>query len=364
MNTIGNNIKVTFFGESHGPYLGVVIDNLPAGLEIDYDLIKSNLSKRRPSSNISTDRVEKDKYTIVSGFLNGLTTGAALTVLIENTNTRSKDYEFLNITPRPSHADYPAYTKYNGFNDYRGSGFFSGRVTALWIVVGSICQQILNKHNIFVGSHVLSIKDVVDDKFESNTNNLDQLKLVVNDVLPVINNVKGNEMIKIIEEAKANSDSVGGVVESKIINLPVGLGEPYFLSTESYISNLLFAVPAVKGVEFGKGFDITKNFGSEMNDEYIIQKGDIQTKCNNNGGILGGLTNGSPIIIRAAFKPASSIAKPQKTVNLLDKTETTLEIHGRHDPQVVSRAVPVVNSVLYFAILDLLLFQKNKSDLI
>ena len=364
MNTIGNNIKITFFGESHGPYIGLVIDNLPAGLKIDEDLIKSNLTKRRPKKKISTPRVEGDSYQIISGFYNGYTTGGALTVIVENSNTRSKDYKNLNNTPRPSHSDYPASIKYKGFNDYRGGGFFSGRITALWMIVGAISEQILKKHNVYIGSHIYSLKNIKDIQFNPNSEEKEQLEKLNKSDFPVINAKKEKEMLDLIDDTKSNSDAVGGIVETKAINLPIGLGEPYFLSVESYLSNLLFSVPGVKGVEFGEGFKITQKFASEVNDEYIIKNDKITTKNNNNGGILGGLTTGRPLIVKCAIKPTSSIAKKQQTIDLEKCIETELNVEGRHDPQIVSRAAHVINSVIYFGILDLLIFNFKKDSII
>ncbi len=363
MNTIGHNIKVTFFGESHGPYIGVVFDNLPAGIELDEELIRFNLSKRRPAKKISTTRVEADNYQIVSGYFNGKTTGAALTVLIENANTISGDYKNLNITPRPSHSDYPANIKYQGFNDYRGGGFFSGRLTALWVLVGSIAQQILQKQGVLVGSHIYSLKDIKDQSFDPNETNPEQILKLNESFFPLIDSNLQEPMYQLITDAKMNLDSVGGIIESKIINLPVGVGEPYFLSVESYISQLLFSVPALKAVEFGDGFNITKHFGSEMNDQYNIDNDSVTTTSNHNGGILGGISNGRPIIVRCAMKPTSSIAKTQTTVNLETKENTDLIIKGRHDPQIVSRAAHVINAVLNFACLDLLMFQIKRDEL-
>ena len=364
MNTIGNNIKITFFGESHGPYIGLVIDNLPAGLKIDENLIKLNLTKRRPKKNISTPRIESDSYQIISGFYNGYTTGGAFTVIIENSNTKSKDYKNLNNTPRPSHSDYPASIKYKGYNDYRGGGFFSGRLTALWMVIGAISEQILKKHNVYIGSHIYSLKTIEDEHFNPNLDEKEQLIALNKTDFPVISIDKEKEMRKLIKTTRENSDAVGGIVETKAINLPIGLGEPYFLSVESYLSNLLFAVPGVKGVEFGEGFQITKHYASEVNDEYIIKNDKISTKNNNNGGILGGLTTGRPLIVKCAIKPTSSIAKTQHTINLEKCIETELNVVGRHDPQIISRAVHVINSVIYFAMLDLLIFNFKKDSII
>lgn len=363
MNTIGHNIKITFFGESHTSNIGVVIDNLPPGLKVDEELIKLNLTKRRPVKNINTTRVETDDFQIISGFFNGYTTGGALTVLIKNTNTLSGDYKNLETTPRPSHADYPAYIKYNGFNDFRGGGFFSGRLTALWMVVGAISEQLLLKYNIVVGSHIYQIKDVKDTPFKMNETNKKQLNKLNKSVFPLIDEKKHEKMEELIINAKKSLDSVGGVVETKIINVPVGLGEPYFLSVESYLSQLLFSVPAVKAIEFGKGFEFANHFGSEMNDQYEVVNKKVSLLSNNNGGILGGLTTGAPIVLRVAVKPTSSISKKQQSVDLNRLENTELIIKGRHDPQIVSRATHVINSVINFAILDLLMFQLKKDVL-
>jgi len=361
MNNIGNNLKITFFGESHGEYLGVVIDQLPAGLKIDFDLLNLNLSKRRPKDSISTKRVETDDYKIVSGFYNGFTTGAALTFLIPNKNVKTNDYENLNQIPRPSHADYPAYVKYHNFNDKAGGGIFSGRLTVLWVIVGSICQQILESKNIYVGSHIESIKNVYDNSFDKNNIESAEIKSLNNDYFPLINPDIKEKMYETIKKAENIKDSVGGTIESAVINLPIGVGEPLFLSVESYLSSLLFSIPSIKGIEFGDGFNLARMCGSEANDQYEYNDGKITTITNNNGGILGGLSTGRPIIIRLAIKPTSSIGISQNSIDLKTKENVKLTIEGRHDPQIVSRAIHVVNSVINFAILDLLLFE-NKQD--
>ncbi|MCK4551722.1 MAG: chorismate synthase [Tenericutes bacterium] len=363
MNTTGKNINITFFGESHGPYIGLVIDGLPPGLKIDNNLIKNNLLKRRPVKKINTSRIETDNYEIISGFYNGFTTGAAFTVIIPNNNTKSEDYSDLNSVPRPSHADYPASIKYRGFNDYRGGGMFSGRLTALWIVVGSIAQQILEKSDIYVGSHIYSIHTLQDKPFDMVSKNKATLISLNAKGFPIIDESNKENFITLIEKTKSSFDSLGGIVESKIINVPVGLGEPYFSSIESYLSNLLFSIPGVKGVEFGKGFDITNFYGSEMNDQFEIKKNNVTTSSNNSGGILGGLSNGMPILVRVAFKPTASIHKTQKSINLNKFENENILIKGRHDPQYVSRAVHVVTAVINFAILDLLMF-KHKKDVL
>jgi chorismate synthase len=360
MNTVGQNVKVTFFGESHGKYLGVVIDQLAAGIKIDLDLVRFNLSKIRPNSDLSTKRIEKDEFQIISGFLNGYTTGAALTVLIPNTNTKSADYDNLAYIPRPSHADYPAYKKYSGFNDLSGSGIFSGRVTALWMIVGSIAQQILESKNIFVASHIKSINEVFDDCFDKNNIDVNLCKSLNKAVFPLIDNNVFKSMESLILETSAMSDSVGGTIESAIINLEPGIGEPLFLSVESHLSSLLFSIPAVKAIEFGEGFNLANMYGSTANDQYQIENNEVKFLSNNNGGILGGLTTSRPVVLSLAIKPTSSIYQKQKSIDLKNMKNVDLEIVGRHDPQIVSRVIHVVNAVLNFAILDLLLFKYNR----
>ena len=360
MNQIGNNIKITFFGESHGKYLGVVIDNLPAGIGIDFDLLDFNLSKRRPKSKLSTDRIETDKYEIISGYKNNLTTGAALTFIVPNKNIISEDYKTFENIPRPSHSDYPAFIKYNNFNDKSGGGIFSGRLTVLWVIVGSICQQILEKKGIYISSHIESIKNIYDNSFEKNDIKKETLTGLNKMDFPLINSEIKNKMIEVINRASSANDSVGGTIESAVINLPVGIGEPLFLSIESYFSSLLFSIPGIKGVEFGEGFNLTRLNGSEANDQYEYKNDEVNFMSNNNGGILGGLSTGRPVILRLAVKPTASIGKTQSSINLDKKETVKLEIKGRHDPQIVSRAIHVVNAVLNFAVMDLLLFENKK----
>lgn len=360
LNAFGQNIKITLFGESHGPALGIVIDGLAGGITIDETLIQNQLKKRRPKSVYSTSRIEDDEYEILSGIYEGKTTGAPITFLIKNTNTHSKDYFDNANSPRPSHADYPAFVKYNGFNDPRGGGIFSGRITSLFMIIGSISKQILNPKNIFVGSHIQSIKNIEDNSFDFAKINDSLIKKLETLDFPVINSDIEASMKELILSAKNDDDSVGGVIESAIINLPAGIGEPLFLSVESYLSSLIFSIPSVKGIEFGLGFNITKKYGHEVNDNYTIENHQIKTTSNNNGGILGGISTGMPLIIRVAIKPTPSIGKIQKSINLKTNELVDLEIKGRHDPAIVNRVVHVINSVLYFGILDLLLFSKPK----
>jgi chorismate synthase len=361
VNNIGNNIKITFFGESHGDFLGLVIDQIPAGIEIDFDLINFNLNKRRPQNSLSTKRVELDDYKVISGFKNGFSTGGALTFLIPNNNTKKDDYQELNNIVRPGHADYPAFVKYNNFNDKSGGGIFSGRLTVLWIIVGSICQQILQSKNIYVSSHIESIKNIYDNSFDKNNIDINLIQGLNKSYFPLINQDIKSKMEDLIIKTSNASDSLGGTIESTVINLPIGVGEPLFLSLESYLSSLLFSIPAVKGVEFGEGFNLARLNGSEANDQYEYINNKVNILSNNNGGILGGLSNGNPIILRLAIKPTSSIGKPQKSININTHENVELKIEGRHDPQIVSRVVHVVNAVLNFAVLDLLLFDNKKA---
>jgi chorismate synthase len=361
MNNIGNNIKLTFFGESHGKFLGVVLDQIPAGIKLDFELLDFNLSKRRPDGKISTSRIENDNYEIVSGFKNGYTTGAALTFLVPNKDYKKGDYDSLDNVPRPGHSDFPAHFKYDNYNDKSGGGIFSGRLTVLWVIVGSVCQQILEKKNIYVGSHIESIKNVYDNSFDRLAIEKDLLIDLNKSFFPLINNDIKPKMTELIEKTKSVGDSLGGTIESAVINLPIGLGEPLFLSVESYLSNLLFSIPAIKGIEFGEGFNLARMNGSESNDQYEYKEGKIAFLSNNNGGILGGLSTGQPLIIRLAVKPTSSISKKQMSIDLEKHTNVELVINGRHDPQIVSRVLQVINSVINFAILDLFIYTSNKS---
>jgi len=358
MNTIGNIIKLTFFGESHGEYLGVVIDNLPAGIKIDYDNIDAWLQKRRPQGNLSTTRVEPDDWKIISGYLDGKTTGAAFTVLIKNQEMHSEDYLRNEFKPRPGHADYPAYVKYDGANDLRGGGIFSGRITALWMIVGAISEQILTKENIDVFSHIVSIKNVKSALFANDMLNNEFLEKMKTSGFPVISDRVSELMKQEIENAKKSGDSVGGIVETVIVGLPVGIGEPLFASCESVLSSNLFSIPGIKGVEFGSGFAITEKLGSEANDPYRIQDGKIITTTNHNGGIVGGISTGMPLVFRVAVKPTPSISKEQKTVDLSSGTNSEIEVSGRHDPSIVPRVIPVISAVASFTILDLLLLSR------
>ncbi|KOF57571.1 MULTISPECIES: chorismate synthase [Clostridium] len=352
----GNKIQVSIFGESHGKAIGIVIDGLEPGVELDMEAINKEMARRAPGKNkFSTQRKEGDEVQIVSGFFNGKTTGTPLTALIWNSNQHSSDYSNIKDTPRPGHADYTGFVKYEGFNDYRGGGHFSGRITAPLVFAGAVAKQILMKKNIIIGSHILSIHDIKEKYFDKVNINKETLEELVSKEFPVMDDAKGLEMKKAILKVKDELDSVGGVIECCALNLPVGLGDPFFDSVESTLSHLLFSVPAVKGVEFGLGFDIAKLKGSEANDEYYYDEDkNIKTYTNNNGGILGGITNGMPLIFRAAIKPTASIYRKQKTVNLKTKENDDIAIIGRHDPCITLRAVPVIEAVCAIGILDII----------
>ncbi|MFL0250397.1 chorismate synthase [Clostridium neuense] len=352
----GNKVQVSIFGESHGKAIGIVIDGLEPGVEIDMEAVNKEMARRAPGKNkLSTQRKEGDEVQIVSGFFNGKTTGTPLTGLIWNSDQHSSDYSNIKDNPRPGHADYTGFVKYNGFNDYRGGGHFSGRITAPLVFAGAVAKQILMKKNIVIGSHILSIHNVKEDYFDKVNINEETLKALTSKEFPVLDDAKGIEMKEAILSAKNDLNSVGGVIECCALNLPVGLGDPFFDSVESTLSHLLFSVPAVKGVEFGLGFDITKLKGSEANDEYYYDEAaNVKTYTNNNGGILGGITNGMPLIFRAAIKPTASIYKQQKTVNLKTKENDDIAVVGRHDPCITLRAVPVIEAVCAIGILDII----------
>ena len=311
--------------------------------------------RRAPGkSPLSTARSEDDIPEILSGYFNGKTTGTPLCAIIRNTNTRSKDYSLLKDVMRPGHADYSGNIRYNGFNDYRGGGHFSGRITAPLVFAGAVCKQILKEKGIIVAAHVKSIKNIKDKSFIDSTLDLNYLNSLKGFELPLIDKSIEENMRKEILEAKEDMDSVGGTVDCGVFGISAGVGNPFFDSVESTLAHLLFSVPAVKGVEFGRGFELTSMRGSEANDEIYYEGGVVKTKTNNNGGILGGITNGMPIIFTTAIKPTSSIGKKQNTINIGSKENTILKVEGRHDPCIVQRAIPVIEAVTAIAICELL----------
>ena len=354
-NTFGNQFTVTLFGESHGDAIGVVIDGLASGIPLDFSLIQDMMNKRKAKGKISTQRHEEDKIHIVSGYFDGHTTGTPLTILIENTKQMSKDYSKTKNILRPSHADYTADVKYLGYQDYRGGGHFSGRLTAPIVASGAIAMQILHQKGIEIGTHIVNLHGILDDSFSYDFDTLKkQVALVNQEDFAVINENIKETMIAHITEAAAQKDSVGGILESAILNVPAGLGEPFFDSIESRLSHLLFSVPAVKGVSFGLGFDFANYYGSEANDAIYYQDG-VKTKTNHNGGINGGISNGMPIILRTVIKPTPSIFKPQQSIDKQTHKAMTLEIQGRHDPAIIHRARVVIDSVLAIGMLDFIM---------
>lgn len=360
-SSYGDNIRITIFGQSHSSHIGVTIEGLPTGIEIDMEELGAFLSRRAPGKNsMSTARKEADLPEFVSGLFNGKTCGAPLTALIKNGDTRSKDYSELKIKPRPGHADYTAEVKYNGFQDYTGGGHFSGRLTAPLCIAGGICIQALKKAGINIYSHVYAINGIQDDSVEAVNPDEAALEAVKSKEIPVINDEAGKRMQEIILSAKEQLDSVGGIVECVATNIPAGVGDPMFDGMENRIAKIVFGIPAVKGLEFGNGFECTKLYGSENNDEYYYdENGKIKTRTNNHGGILGGITSGMPVIFRAALKPTPSIAREQNTVNLESCENTVLNIKGRHDPCIVLRVVPVIEAAAAIAIYDAYLERKK-----
>lgn len=351
----GKNIKISLFGESHGNAIGVVLDGLPSGVELNLESIAGEMVRRAPGkSDLSTSRAEEDVPEIISGFFEGRTTGTPLCAIIHNTDKNSGDYSGLKYLMRPGHADFSGAVHYKGFNDYRGGGHFSGRITAPLVFGGAVCKQILKTKGIAITAHILSIKDIDDKAFdEMNIHDIDFDSLKKRE-LPLLNPQKEQAMREVITKAKEECDSVGGVVECMITGIKPGVGEPFFDSVESVLSHILFSIPAVKAVEFGCGFEMTKMFGSQSNDAFYYENNRVKTKTNHNGGILGGITTGMPIIFKAAIKPTPSIAKLQNTVNIKEQKDSMLTISGRHDPCIVPRALPVIEAAAAVAILDLL----------
>ncbi|MGL5380316.1 chorismate synthase, partial [Clostridium sp.] len=322
----GNNIRVSIFGESHGTGIGITIDGLPSGFEIDMDNVSFEMGRRAPGkSSISTARKEGDKPEILSGYFEGRTTGTPLCAVIRNADTRSRDYGKLKDYMRPGHADYPGNIRYSGFNDYRGGGHFSGRITAPLVFAGTICKQILAEMGIVIGAHVSSIGNINDTSFLNAEINKDELLKLKDEELPLMNKSLENEMRNEILKAKEDGDSIGGTIECAVLGIKPGIGNPFFDSVESTLAHLMFSVPAVKGIEFGKGFQMSTMKGSECNDEYYYKDGEVMTKTNNNGGILGGITNGMPILFKVAIKPTASIIKEQNTIDISSNEEVKLK---------------------------------------
>ena len=348
-NTFGQSLTVTLFGESHGEAVGVVIDGIAPGIPVDEKEIEKQLARRRPSSALDTARTEKDDFSLISGVFEGRTTGTPVCIVIKNENTKSGDYAY--GVARPSHADYAAKCKYHGFEDYRGGGHFSGRITAALVAAGGILLPALERKGIFIGTHISQCGNVKDRDFGDVMSDIISLK---NAAFPVLDEKSQQRVTDEILKAKNSLDSVGGATQTAVYGLPAGVGEPWFDSVEGVLSHALFSVGAVKGVEFGLGFGFASANGSKVNDAIRVDKGRVFTETNNNGGINGGITNGMPVIFRCAVKPTPSIAKEQKTIDFIKNENTEITVGGRHDPAIIRRICPVIDSVTAIALCDLL----------
>ena len=352
-STYGEKIKISVFGESHGGGIGVVIDGLPAGEAIDFDAVLAQMARRAPGRDkTATPRKESDTPRVLSGMLGNVLTGAPLCAVIENTNTRSQDYGDLLAKPRPGHSDYTAYIKYHGANDIRGGGHFSGRITAPLVFAGAVCRQLLERRGIQIAAHIQSVGSIHDKPFDPVAVPSALIKRLSASSFALIDESAEEAVRAEIEAARLAQDSVGGMIECAVTGLPAGVGEPMFDGLEGAIAKAVFGVPAVKGIEFGAGFALAAMRGSRANDAFCYQNGHVVTETNHCGGILGGIANGMPLIFRCAVKPTPSISQPQKTVDLQTGENTVLTIHGRHDPCIVPRAVPVIEAVTALAIIN------------
>lgn len=353
-NTFGNNMTITLFGESHGPCVGAVIDGVPAGIEIDMDLMARMLGQRRASSLLSTQRQEKDIPQILSGVRDGITEGTPLTLLIPNEKAIRHDYNSLARKPRPGHADYAAGKRFKGYEDANGGGHFSGRLTAPLVAAGALCTQMLAAKGIAVGSHIASLHGIEDRPFDESHPE-DDIAILAEKTFPVLDEEASEKMKAAILQARDEQDSLGGILDTAVTGLDAGIGEPWFDSMESMLAHALFSIGGVKGVEFGSGFEFAAMKGSEANDPFAIQDGKVVTLTNHNGGLNGGITNGMPIRFRTVIKPTPSIAKKQKTVDLDLNEDTEIEISGRHDPAIIHRARAVVDALTAFVIADMMM---------
>ena len=357
-STYGEHLKLSIFGQSHGAAIGMTLDGVPAGLHVDPEKLQKFLNRRAPGQNDwSTPRKEADTPEFLSGILDGYTCGAPIAAIIRNTNTRSGDYDNLKNIPRPGHADYTAQVKYGGFQDAAGGGHFSGRLTAPLCIAGGLCKQWLEQQGIQIGAHIDFLGGITDSAFDP----LEPEIRYVKEHFPVLSTAASQAMRSRIEEVRQQGDSIGGEIECAVTGLPAGIGEPIFGGVECRIAQIIYGIPAVKSLEFGAGKAVAYSPGSKMNDAFTVDDGTVKTVTNHSGGILGGITNGMPLIFRVAIKPTPSIAKLQKSVNLGTMEEVELEIKGRHDPCIVPRAVPVVEAAAAIAIYDLIL-GNTKSD--
>ncbi len=350
-NTFGDSLSITLFGESHADAIGAVIDGIAPGIEVDEEFIKKQLSLRRPHGRISTTRKEADKFKIISGVKNGYTCGTPICILIENSDARSEDYSLFSTLPRPSHADFTGREKYHGFEDNAGGGHFSGRITAPIVAAAAIIIPALNKKGIYIGTHIKRAGDIEDRDFSDY---FDDINYLSNTYFAILDSSVADKMQEKIISAAQEGDSIGGILETAVYGMPSGLGEPWFDTVEGKLSHALFSVPAVKGVEFGAGFSFGSMKGSEANDAFTAKNDKIVTQTNNNGGVLGGITSGMPIIMRCAIKPTPTISKPQMTVDMKTLEKTEMIAPGRHDPFIAHRARVVVDSVVSLTLADML----------
>ena len=351
-STYGENLKLSIFGQSHGAAIGMTLDGIPAGLPVDAEKLQKFLNRRVPGQNDwSTPRKEEDAPEFLSGIVDGFTCGAPIAAIIRNNNTRSGDYDNLKDVPRPGHADYTAQVKYGGFQDAAGGGHFSGRLTAPLCIAGGMCKQWLEEMGIQIGAHIVQIGLMEGEYFSLTSPELDKIGAV----FPALSSETAEAMQNTIATAREQHESVGGIIECAVIGLPAGLGEPMFGGVESKIAHIVYGIPAVKALEFGQGESFAVACGSMSNDSFIIENGEVRTQTNNCGGILGGISNGMPILFTVAFKATPSVSCEQQSVHLSTKETTSLSIHGRHDPCIVPRAVPVVEAAAAIAIFDLIL---------
>ena len=350
-NTLGNNLTVTLFGESHGPAVGCVIDGIAPGIKIDTDSIELCLAQRAGDSALSTERRERDKIEFLSGVKNNITEGTPVCIVIKNASQKSTDYSSIEDTPRPSHADFTAEVKYHGYQDNAGGGHFSGRLTAPLVAAGAIIMSALSNKGITIGTHIKELHGITDRSFENFASDISELKSLS---FPALDKERSNRMQKEILAARDKGDSVGGILETAVIGIPAGVGEPWFDTAEGMIAHAIFSIPAVKGIEFGDGFAFSDMLGSEANDPYTYENENVVTTKNSNGGILGGITNGMPILFKTAIKPTPSISLPQETVNLKNKGNTIISVGGRHDPAIIHRAGIVVDAITAIVLADLL----------
>ena len=359
-SNIGNKLKLSIFGESHGIGIGGVMDGFPAGFEIDSERIAAFMKRRAPGGDkAATPRKESDIPNIISGVRDGVTCGTPIAVLIENTNQHSQDYKNMSTAARPGHSDYTGYLRYRGFNDVRGGGHFSARLTAPLCFAGALCLQYLEEKGIYIGAHLAAVADVEDKSFDAVEISKEQLLSISQRPFPVLEDKIEESMRAVIESAREEGDSVGGIVEVAVIGMPAGVGSPIFSTVEGRLSYGFYGIPAVKGVEFGTGFNAARLRGSENNDAFYMNGDKVLTRTNNHGGILGGITTGMPVTARLAFKPTPSISKVQESIDYIEKKDVHLSVTGRHDPCVAERAVPVVEAMTAIILMDMLLEQEG-----